>query len=392
MATLKLVLDKRRIKKDKTYPLIFRLTIGNKYRTIKTGISVKASEYNARHNIVKDQALNEKIEILKRKYISRLNNCILEGGPTELKYIHEKIQRDNKNENNISDFWLKEIEHLKKINRSGSARVYKESYSAISKLIDLRIKFEKIKFLDLLTLEEEFFKKGLSVNSIGVHMRTFRAICNKAIKLDIVNFEWYPFRNYTIKKERKNPRVLSMEEIKKYFALKIDIENPLFKYYHIGRIIFFLRGINIIDLIKLKSENVVDDRIIYKRSKTGKLYSIKITKEIKESLDILNNEFSLIGILKNDEDVDLDKIGQKRKLINSNLNKIGKILGLKEKLTTYVFRYTYANTAKKLGYSKDIIAEALGHEYGNSVTGIYLENFDLDIVDEMNQNIIKNVI
>tara|TARA_B100000768_G_scaffold181731_1_gene206040 strand:+ start:4573 stop:4698 length:126 start_codon:yes stop_codon:yes gene_type:complete len=32
-------------------------------------------------------------------------------------------------------------------------------------------------------------------------------------------------------------------------------------------------------------------------------------------------------------------------------------------------------------FLQDIIAEALGHEYGNAVTGIYLESFDLD---EMN--------
>jgi hypothetical protein len=48
--------------------------------------------------------------------------------------------------------------------------------------------------------------------------------------------------------------------------------------------------------------------------------------------------------------------------------------------------------AKQLGYSKDLIAEALGHEYGNSVTGIYLEQFDNDIVDKMNQNLINSVV
>ena len=45
----------------------------------------------------------------------------------------------------------------------------------------------------------------------------------------------------------------------------------------------------------------------------------------------------------------------------------------------------------KLGYSKDLIAEALGHEYGNSVTGIYLEQFDLKVVDNMNQALIEAV-
>jgi integrase len=71
---------------------------------------------------------------------------------------------------------------------------------------------------------------------------------------------------------------------------------------------------------------------------------------------------------------------------------IGKELCMDEKISTYVFRYTYANIAKQLGYSKDLIAEALGHEYGNSVTGIYLEQFDLELIDTMNDNIIQTVL
>ena len=67
------------------------------------------------------------------------------------------------------------------------------------------------------------------------------------------------------------------------------------------------------------------------------------------------------------------------------------MLETEEPITTYVFRYSYANIAKKLGFSKDIIAEALGHEYGNSVTGIYLEHFDMEVVDQMNNTIIRKV-
>ena len=63
-----------------------------------------------------------------------------------------------------------------------------------------------------------------------------------------------------------------------------------------------------------------------------------------------------------------------------------------EPLSTYVFRYSYANILKQQGYSKDLIAEALGHEYGNSVTGIYLEQFDNDVIDEMNQRVVNAVL
>lgn len=83
---------------------------------------------------------------------------------------------------------------------------------------------------------------------------------------------------------------------------------------------------------------------------------------------------------------------QKRKLTNDHLYEVGKLIGLTQNLTTYVFRNTYANIAKQLGYSKDMIAEALGHSYGNNVTGIYLEMFDQDKLDKMHNEICKAII
>jgi type I restriction enzyme R subunit len=71
---------------------------------------------------------------------------------------------------------------------------------------------------------------------------------------------------------------------------------------------------------------------------------------------------------------------------------IGIATELKEALSTYVFRYSFANISRQLGFSKDLIAEALGHSYGNSVTGIYLEQFDNALIDEMNSIILKEVI
>ena len=148
-----------------------------------------------------------------------------------------------------------------------------------------------------------------------------------------------------------------------------------------------LRGINITDLLQLSDKNIVDNRIVYKRAKTGKVYSIVINQYIEGVLSAFKPNETLLGLfnriqLKTENRT--QALHQKRKLINHHLKKIGQSIGARETLTTYVFRYSYANIAKQLGYSKDLIAEALGHEYGNAVTGIYLESFDLDEVDEMN--------
>jgi integrase len=235
----------------------------------------------------------------------------------------------------------------------------------------------------------------MSPNGIGVYMRSFRAICNKAVHFDIMGLEWYPFRKYKIRKEKTTPRVFTMTEMKAYFNLELESTHPLYRSWLIGKLIFMLRGINIKDLLLLSLDNIKGGRIIYKRSKTGKLYSLALTPEVQDVINKLQSGNTLIGVL---SDVELknrphlvEVIVQKRKVINAHLRKLGILINSKEALSTYVFRYSYANISRQLGYSKDLIAEALGHSYGNSVTGIYLEQFDNAVIDEMNRRVIDAV-
>jgi integrase/recombinase XerD len=43
------------------------------------------------------------------------------------------------------------------------------------------------------------------------------------------------------------------------------------------------------------------------------------------------------------------------------------------------------------GYSNELIAEALGHEYGNKITNIYLDNFDQSVIDDVNTKVLESL-
>lgn len=61
-------------------------------------------------------------------------------------------------------------------------------------------------------------------------------------------------------------------------------------------------------------------------------------------------------------------------------------------ITTYVARHTWATLAKRMGYSNELIAEALGHEYGNRTTAIYLDDFEQEIIDDLNAKIVSIIL
>jgi len=394
MASLKLGLDKRRIKSDGTYPLVFKLTLNRKQLLIKTGVSLAQEGFDDNNScILGKTALNLSIKRLESIYIERFYQYLIKyPKPNSIHHFRSYILSKPHHETTIYEFWKAHIEKLGIENRLGGAQVYEQSLSTISKEIDLNIPFQSFSSKDLLVLENNLYKRGMSINGVGVYLRSFRAICNRAIQTDLVPPSWYPFSKFQIKKGNTTPRVFSIDEMRLFFGLNLSKNHPEYVYWNVGKLIFMLRGINITDLLLLTKENIVGDRIVYMRAKTGKVYSIAINQYIEDVLSTFEANETLLGLLDKNQlkkENRTQALHQKRKLINQHLKKIGQSIGAKEHLTTYVFRYSYANIAKSSGYSKDLIAEALGHEYGNAITGIYLEPFDLDEVDEMNERILN---
>ena len=397
MATINLILDKRRARKDNTYPLVFRIRVKKKYFDIASGFTLYNEQFDVKTSSVKDDMLlNEQLLKMKMHYLTKLRVYISDNiENVDLKEIKNHLIGKEASTYTLRSFWEQIIDEMKSANRHGNARMYSMTLSVLSKETDLEIPIKSFNYQKLLALEKNLYKRGMSCNGISVYMKTLRAVCNKAINYDIVGYEWYPFRKYKMKKEKTIPRTISIAMLKSYFNLDIPATHLCYKSWLIGKLIFMLRGINIKDLLLLSSDNIKNGRIIYKRAKTGKIYSINYSDEVKDVIQQFKSNKTLLGIIK-DEDFSnkenlIKVIAQRRKVINTHLKKISKILGTEEPITTYVFRYSYANIAKKLGFSKDLIAEALGHEYGNSVTGIYLEPFDMEIVDDMNDTLIREI-
>ncbi len=399
MATINLVLDKRRALKDGTYPLVFRLRIEKKFIDIATGYRILEKSFNPKTNSIDDDIeVNIQLEKLKLKYTTKLREYVIDNNhsPNLLEaknFILSKSSQDI----TIEEFWIDEITSLINKGKVGNARNYKITLSAISRTINLKIPFNKLTLKMILELEENLYKRGMTANGISVYMRALRAIYNKAIAVDLASLEKYPFRKFKIGKKKTVPKVLTINELRSYFALHFDESDNLYRSHLIGKLLFLLQGINMRDLLVLSSVNIKSGRIIYKRAKTGRIYSIKLTSEMKSIFDKFQpNKDTLLGVI-GDEEFNLPNLfstiyQQKLKVINSHLRKIGKSINANEVLISYTMRYSFANTCRKLGYSHDLIGQALGHSsHGNQITSIYLEQFDNETIDEMNSKVIDEV-
>jgi integrase/recombinase XerD len=398
MPTVKLYLDTRRIKQSGLYPLVIRFRQDNNYFDFNTGTSLLKSDFDPVKEKIKGQVQQTaELHQLRNQLNTRFLQLITEGH--SFNQIKSILLNKEKATVTIAEFWQQEIQRLISSGRAGGANVYKSSYVGLCKVMEFSRPFKELTLNDLLKAEAALRKSGLATNSVGVYMRSLRAICNKAINLDLVDQGWYPFRKYTIRKEKTVPRALSLAELQSYFNLHIEPSHKLFQAHQMGKLIFLLRGINLKDLVLLNSASVHNDRAVYKRSKTGKLYNVNLhryTKEVLESIAkpgtiaLIPTAVSQTAI--HSDIIAVNRYNQVRKVFNDHLQELGKMAGLSINLSSYVFRYSYANIAKTLGYSKDLIAEALGHEYGNAVTGIYLEMFDSEKLDEMHNEIVRNVI
>lgn len=398
MANVKTTLDTRRAKSDGKYNVIFRITHLKRVYTINSGVSIYLEHWNASKREVRLLHANAKrlnLKLLKSYYEIEEALLILDKEFSIVK-LRSMLGYTTSTESNLTfkQFSDKIIAQMFEVKRTGNAIVYQTAVNRLLNFSNENIMFVDINFKLLTSFEHHLRTSGLKQNSISNYFRSIRALYNLAIKHDIVERSRYPFHNLTIKSQRTAKKAITKHDIIRMNSLPLDANSPKKTALNYFMLSFYLRGISFTDMAYLKHDNIVEDRIEYVRRKTGKFYSIRLFEQAKTIIGMLSDLDSdyLLPVMCSDIEEDGLKakklIQQWIKTTNKYLNSISLELQLKSKVTTYTARHSFATIAKHLGYSNELIAEALGHEYGNRTTSIYLDVFDKDKVDAMHKQVI----
>ncbi len=239
--------------------------------------------------------------------------------------------------------------------------------------------FETLRFSDInknwLTNFDLFLiEKGNATNTRSIHLRNIRAVFNNAIDNEITNN--YPFRRFKIKSEQTAKRSLSVEELRNIFNYQTSSYKQ--EFIDLFQLSFLFIGANLVDLLNATKKNIINGRFEYRRSKTKRLYSIKVEKEALPLLEKYKGENMLLRQGEYHKDY---------RRASAYANKF-----LKEiypNLTVYWARHTWATIASSLDIPKETIAQALGHG-GNTVTDIYID-FDRGKVDMAHRKVLDFV-
>jgi site-specific recombinase XerD len=405
--TIKPYLDTRRAVGDVPVSMMLSLTSHGKSALIPVGVKIAPSLWDKKAQSVKkcprkayfDKAISDRYyavqemisklseedeELMRRLTITEIKNIILER-------LDGKERKDTGN-GSFALGYKKFVE-----TKQGRTRqIYETTWKRICEFTDKaeRLNFEDITAKWLNEFNGYMAKRSPAQNARSIHLRDIRAVFNFAIDEEMTDL--YPFRKFKIKSTPTMKRSLSADDIRMIATMPLLPWQE--EYRDVFMLIFYLIGINIVDLFSLTHENVQNGRIVYTRRKTKRIYSIKIEPEAQEILERRKGTTHLIDVADRYKD---------HTNFTSRFNKALKTFGTwevdehhKQKvrykpywdfLSSYWARHSWATIAyNDCNIPVDVISQALGHSMGNRVTMVYI-NSDSKKVDEANRKVIEKV-
>lgn len=393
MATLSVILYKSKTLKDGTHPIVLRITKDRKRKYISLGYSATIEEWDETNNQFNRKRSNYKqknkalLKILFRaeEILDGFNGDMIDFTFEQFKekLIGVKAQK-------VYPYIETRIEQLKKEGRIKYAHSHRDTRNALKSFHPNELSFSEITPLFLSKFEIHLRNKPCKDTTIGVFMRTLRAIINQAIKERKCPKKDYPFTEYKISKldMSTKKRAISKESIDKVFTFvpnpnsKQELSMDMFVFS------FYSMGMNFKDMALLKWTNIVNGRIVFKRAKTKKSFSIKILPLVQEVLDKYSSNkeyiFPIIEQQHKTTTAIYNRMEAGLKTYNKHLKIIAEQVGINEKLTSYVSRHSWATVLKKKGVSTSLISEMMGHS-SEKVTKAYLDSFGNDTLDKANE-------
>lgn len=247
-----------------------------------------------------------------------------------------------------------------------------------------QITSELIRRYEFYLIEERKIRR----NSSSFYIRILRAVFHKGLAYYDLNLP-NPFRSVYAGVDTTVKRAVDVNVITK--LIKYQSENEQLNFTKDAFLFCFLaRGMAFIDFVKLQKSDCQNGRIIYRRSKTRRLLSIKVNTMMVEIINRYADPKSeyLFPVLKTPT---FSQLAYEKALqhYNYHLRKLAEEIGV-DSLTSYVARHSWATQASRLHIPTRVISESMGHS-NERVTAIYLASLDNHEIDMANKKVLDKI-
>jgi integrase len=283
----------------------------------------------------------------------------------------------------LRDLFQEVIDEKKAIGKLRTSASYAHAMNSICEDPDLQI--SDIDSTWLKNYETRKLAAGMSLNSIGIYLRTLKAVINR--NRHLISDDQYPFgkEKYVIRKKRtvKKPIPKDVKDRLVAFVPTIDAESAakdyaLFSYY--------ANGMNFTDMAYLRVENFRPDYFKFIRRKTKDTVHeqveiiIPISTQLRDILDRRGKHKPYVfGIINDDMDAEARQLAIYNWISRTNkwLKKIAISLGYHEKISIKWLRHTFTSILLNAGVPLTKVKDALGHT-AITTTQNYAEDLDLE--------------
>jgi len=343
------------------------------------------------------------------KRITDKANAIINSMPVfSFNQFEQKFMNEVKDWDNVFAAMIEHIKELKSEDRFSYAMSFESTLRAVkefhedktfdfnsrNKVVSRYEKYlsgKQLNFVDItpawLKKFEKYLKgKGKKKSTLGIYVRNLRVLFNLAIKKHHVKAE-YPFNEHKPKTSSKRKIALTAEQIS--LIANYQTDDPKAQFYRDMFMFSFLAcGMNMTDIARLKYSNIEGNEIVFVRKKTEaeenteEPLQIPITKRMQSIIDThgiraVGYDSFIFPILRPewDEERKFTEVRQLTKMVNQHLKRIAKAVKIKENVSSYVARHSWATISKNTGASTEYISEQLGHS-SVLVTKSYLKGFE----------------
>lgn len=298
--------------------------------------------------------------------------------------------------NNGKDFvsfmqW--QIQEKAACNKTKTSANYRSALCSFTRFLrdkgrDEQITFEQITD-ELLESYESYLlhERGITRNTSSFYLRALHTVYKRGaddLGLDTDD----PFTGVYRGVDKTAKRAVTPDVIVRLIQLK-DTDPKTEFYRDLFVFSFYARGIAFIDLANLKKDNLVNGRLVYRRSKTGSLLSVKVEKVMRDIIHKYDSPESnhLFPILKDDTPT---AYWNALRAYNYHLKRLAAKIGTDVMLTSYVPRHSWASEAARLHVPTRVISESMGHS-SERTTSIYLTTLDYHEIDTATKKIIDTI-